>query len=203
MSLLEILSLILEYLKVLLSAPVVAGAIAIVCLCLFRGEVRGLIERVGRIRFPGGELFASQQERTQADIAPKEQPPAVPQGQQPQLPATITLAPQQAPADWSSAPVGTRERVSMGVPLPKPLPCPLDATRARLARHAPTTDFRQPPRLSLAGLHRRRSRASRDSNGSPKSPPHPHPKQPCSDHTKRERVPAMARPSACRTDRLT
>ncbi len=96
MSLLEILSLILEYLKVLLSAPVVAGAIAIVCLCLFRGEVRGLIARVGRIRFPGGELFASQQERTQADIAPKEQPPAVPQGQQPQLPATITLAPQQA-----------------------------------------------------------------------------------------------------------
>lgn len=96
MTLSEVVSVVLEYLKVLLSAPVVAGTIAIVCLGLFRGEIRSLIARVGRIRFPGGEVFASQQERTQADLAPREDPPAVPQGQQPQLPATITLTPQQA-----------------------------------------------------------------------------------------------------------
>jgi hypothetical protein len=86
----------LEYLKVLLSGPPVAGTITIVCLCLFRGEIRSLIARVGRIRFPGGEVFTSQQERTQADIAPKQELPAVPRGEQPQLPATITLTPQEA-----------------------------------------------------------------------------------------------------------
>jgi len=92
----DIVNVVLEYLKVLLSAPVIVGAVALACLCLFRGEIRALIARVGRIRFPGGEVFASQQERTQADIAPKEQPPAVPQGQQVQLPATVTLTPEQA-----------------------------------------------------------------------------------------------------------
>lgn len=91
----DIVNVVLEYLKVLLSAPVIAGSVALACLCLFRGEIRTLIARVGRIRFPGGELFASQQERTQADIAPKEQPPAVPQGQRVQLPPTVALTPEQ------------------------------------------------------------------------------------------------------------
>lgn len=92
----DIAHLVLEYVKVLLSAPVIAGAVALTFLCLFRGEIRALIGRVFRIRFPGGELFASQQERTQAAIAPKEQPPGGPQGQQVQLPATVTLTPEQA-----------------------------------------------------------------------------------------------------------
>lgn len=92
----EIAHLILEYLRVILSAPVIAGAVAITFLCLFRGGISALIDRVFRIRFPGGELFASQQQRAQAGIAPQEQPPALPQGQQVELPANITLTPQQA-----------------------------------------------------------------------------------------------------------
>ncbi len=92
----EIAQLVLEYLKVILSAPVMGGAVAITFLCLFRGEINALIGRIARIRFPGGELFASQQERTQAEIAPREQPPAPPQGQQVQLPPSVTLTPEQA-----------------------------------------------------------------------------------------------------------
>lgn len=92
----DIAKLILEYLKVVLSAPVIVGAIAITFLCLFRGEIRALIDRIWRIRFPGGEISASQQERAQADIAPKDQPPATAEAQQVQLPATVTLAPEQA-----------------------------------------------------------------------------------------------------------
>ena len=92
----EIAKLVLEYVKVVLSAPVIVGALAMASLCLFRGEIRALIVRIWRIRFPGGELFASQQERSQADIAPRGQPPAAPQGQQVQLPATVTLTPEQA-----------------------------------------------------------------------------------------------------------
>ena len=88
--------MVLEYFKVLLSGPPIAGTITILCLCLFRGEIRSLIARVGRIRFPGGEVFTSQQECSQADIAPKEQLPDVPRGEQPQLPATITLTPEEA-----------------------------------------------------------------------------------------------------------
>lgn len=92
----EIAKLVLEYLKVVLGAPVIVGAVAMTFLYLFRGEIRALIYRIWRIRFPGGELFASQQERAQADIAPKGQPPAAPRGQQVQLPATFTLTPEQA-----------------------------------------------------------------------------------------------------------
>jgi hypothetical protein len=129
MTLSESVSVVLEYLKVLLSAPVVAGTIAIVCLGLFRGEIRSLIARVGRIRFPGGEVFASQQERTQADLAPREDPPAVPQGQQPQLPATITLTPQQAQQIGHLLQSERANAFLVGVPLSEPVPCSLDSAR--------------------------------------------------------------------------
>jgi hypothetical protein len=90
------MNMVLDYLKVLLSGPPVAGSIAIVFLFLFRGEILSLIARVARIRFPGGEVFTSQQDRAKADIAPNDELPDVPQGEQPQLPASITLTPQQA-----------------------------------------------------------------------------------------------------------
>ena len=85
--------LVLEYLKVVMSTPPVVGAIALVIIILFRGQVGNLINRIFRVRFPGGEVEASQQEKSTKEIQPGG---PVPQGQPPQLPANIQVTPEQA-----------------------------------------------------------------------------------------------------------
>jgi len=60
----DLANLILEYLKVLLSAPVVTGIVAILFFLLFREDIKALLLRIAKIRFPGGaELSTSQSER--------------------------------------------------------------------------------------------------------------------------------------------
>lgn len=46
--------LVLEYLKVLLSAPVLFSLIFIIFILLFKNEFRNLVNRIASIRFPGG-----------------------------------------------------------------------------------------------------------------------------------------------------
>jgi hypothetical protein len=54
---------LLDYLKVLLTWPVIGGGLIAVFLLLFRLEIKSLINRIGRIKFPGGEFSTSQQEK--------------------------------------------------------------------------------------------------------------------------------------------
>jgi hypothetical protein len=65
---LEIAKLVLEYFKVLFSAPVVFAGVAILFFLLYREPVKGLLQRIAVIRFPGGaELSTSQSERQEQE----------------------------------------------------------------------------------------------------------------------------------------
>ena len=55
--------MILEYLKVLLSAPPLLSLVAVVFIYKFAGDIRELMSRVARIRLPGGAEVATQQSR--------------------------------------------------------------------------------------------------------------------------------------------
>lgn len=92
----EIATLVVEYLKVLLSAQVLAGITAITFFVLFREDIRGLLKRVARIRLPGGSEFSTTQiERTNEELRPRgEQPPVTPPDAL-TLPANLTLTPEQ------------------------------------------------------------------------------------------------------------
>ena len=46
--------IILAYLQVLLSGPVIAGGVATLFLCKFRGSISALIDRIAGIKLPGG-----------------------------------------------------------------------------------------------------------------------------------------------------
>jgi len=93
----ELSLLVLEYLKVLLTAPVIAGIVALFILRTFSKDVSGLFARIAHIRLPGGsEVFASQQEKSQGEIAPKSPPSELESSQQVQLPQSITLTSDQA-----------------------------------------------------------------------------------------------------------
>ena len=60
----ETTKLILEYLRVLLSPQIIVGIIVLVFSILFREDIKALILRIAKIRFPGGaELSTSQSER--------------------------------------------------------------------------------------------------------------------------------------------
>ncbi|MBA3963807.1 MAG: hypothetical protein H0X40_18165 [Chthoniobacterales bacterium] len=83
--------LVLEYLKVLLSAPVIAGAAAIVLLVLFREDFKALLRRVAKIRLPGGtEVSTSQATKAEeaAESKPLDKPP-LPADPPPQLPSGL------------------------------------------------------------------------------------------------------------------
>ncbi len=89
--------LILEYLKVFLSAPPMAAAVVLVFTVLFRREIASLISRIARIKLPGGsEVFTSQQEKAQEEIASKQEAPPLPASSSVELPKNITLTPEQA-----------------------------------------------------------------------------------------------------------
>lgn len=80
--------IILEYLRVLLAGPVVAGAVAITFMRMFRGGLSGLISRTASIKLPGGgELVAPQLPPEAEKASPP--PPVVPDQQQPLLPASL------------------------------------------------------------------------------------------------------------------
>jgi len=85
--------IVLEYLKVVLSTPVIAGAIVVLLLCQFRSDIKALIGRIGKITFPGGELSMSQAERTAKESGGDTPPPPPPS--EVALPQGLTLTPEQ------------------------------------------------------------------------------------------------------------
>ncbi|MDO9287338.1 MAG: hypothetical protein Q7T83_00950 [Thermodesulfovibrionales bacterium] len=57
----EYSKLALEYLKVLFSAPVVSAIIVIIFLKLYRGNIGALIDRINKIKLPGGSEISNPQ----------------------------------------------------------------------------------------------------------------------------------------------
>ena len=95
----ETAKLILEYLKVFLSPQLVVGAIAAALLWIFRPELRSLVNRIAKIKLPGGtELSTSQIERSNEELPAKgEQPKPLPaeSSEVVSLPSNLSLAPEQ------------------------------------------------------------------------------------------------------------
>lgn len=84
-------NLILEYLKVILTAPVIAGVAVVLFLCLFKADIRALMRRIATIKFPGGgELSTSQSERIE-----ESKPAPTTSSEEPELPPTINLSKDQ------------------------------------------------------------------------------------------------------------
>ena len=70
----EIAALILEYLKVLLSAPPLLSIVAVIFICKFAKDIKALLSRVAKIRLPGGAEFDTQQSRGIVDDEPTKPP---------------------------------------------------------------------------------------------------------------------------------
>lgn len=82
--------MVLDYLKVILTWPVIGGGLIGAFLFLFKSQIGSLISRVGRIKFPGGELTTSQQEKIEL-VAPGPVTPS----KDPELPKGLHLNPDQ------------------------------------------------------------------------------------------------------------
>lgn len=83
----------LEFLKVLLSAPVALGIVAITFFIFFKEDVKALMRRIAKIRLPGGgELSTSQLEKA-SEVPPAKSEPPTPIGEAP-IPPNISLIPQ-------------------------------------------------------------------------------------------------------------
>jgi len=86
----EIATLILEYLKVLLSPQIVVGGLGLVFLLLFREDIKALLLRVAKIRFPGGtEVSTSQSERQSKEEKIEQKPPPAPEAPITGLPSDL------------------------------------------------------------------------------------------------------------------
>ncbi len=55
--------IVLEYLKVLLTAPVLFSLVALVVIIVFREDIKALILRVAKIKLPGGAEFSTSQSK--------------------------------------------------------------------------------------------------------------------------------------------
>lgn len=90
----DIAILILEYLKVLLTAPVLFSLVAVLIIKLFREDIKALILRVAKIRLPGGaEVSTPQSNQLAAEEKPAPEPRVNDQIPISGLPADLT--PQQ------------------------------------------------------------------------------------------------------------
>lgn len=65
----EIATLILEYVKVMFSAPVMFAFVAVVFILMFRQDIKALTLRIAKIRLPGGtEVSVSQSDQLAAEL---------------------------------------------------------------------------------------------------------------------------------------
>jgi hypothetical protein len=90
----DIATLVLEYLRAVLSFPTVVGILGIMFLCMFRAELKSLILRIALLKFGSAELAAPQLppsvERNGSGSGKETLPNPTP----PQLPAGITAPPE-------------------------------------------------------------------------------------------------------------
>jgi hypothetical protein len=89
----EIATLVLEYLKVLLSPQIVIGGLGLVFLLMFREDIKALLLRVAKIKFPGGtEVSTSQSERQSNEEKIEQKPPPAPEAPITGLPTDLPPA---------------------------------------------------------------------------------------------------------------
>lgn len=84
----SVAQLVLEYLRVVLSAPPMVAAVTLTFLLVFRGALRGLISRIATIKLPGGSELTAIQDPAPAPEKPPQLPRAAP-GDAPALPASL------------------------------------------------------------------------------------------------------------------
>ncbi len=58
----------LEYLKVILTTPVMIAVVVLTFLLLFRADVKALMGRIFKVKFPGGEIEATQLEKAKEEF---------------------------------------------------------------------------------------------------------------------------------------
>ena len=92
-----IATLVLEYLKVLMSPQIVLGTVGFVFLLIFREDIKALLLRIAKIRLPGGtEISTSQSERQIKEEKIEQKPLPAPQSPLVGVPSDLT--PQQRSA---------------------------------------------------------------------------------------------------------
>lgn len=83
--------MILEYLKVFLTGPVLFSVTAIVFILMFREDIKALILRIAKIKFPGGEVSTPQSKQLAAEEdKPAPEPSVKVQEQISGLPSDLT-----------------------------------------------------------------------------------------------------------------
>ncbi len=88
----EIAKLVLEYIKAILSAHLIIGAVAMTFLVMFKEDVKALMRRIAKIKFPGGsELSTSQSEKASEDLSATAAPPPVATSGGPPIPENLSL----------------------------------------------------------------------------------------------------------------
>jgi hypothetical protein len=89
--------LLLEYLRVTLSAPPIVGVVVLVFFRMFKTQIGNLIDRIKQLNWPGGgAVFGSQKRKEQEEIASNPQAPTPgASGQQVTLPQNFSLTSQQ------------------------------------------------------------------------------------------------------------
>ena len=88
--------LVLEYIRVLFSAPVVAALVVTAFFVIFKDDIKDLMRRLATIRFPGGsEISTSQINRTKENVPTNHADPQIPT-QPPSIHEGITLTKEQA-----------------------------------------------------------------------------------------------------------
>ena len=88
-------TLVLEYVRLLLSAPVVCGLIALVALIVFKPDIKTLIDRIATIKFPGGSELSTSQRSRSTEEASQQAAPDVPDSEQIPLSSDIQLTQDQ------------------------------------------------------------------------------------------------------------
>jgi len=84
----ETARLVLEYLKAKLSPQDVAGIVALAFCLMFKEDIKALMRRIAKIRFPGGsEVSTTQVERASEESSVREAASPVPPPEQVPLPS--------------------------------------------------------------------------------------------------------------------
>lgn len=91
----DIATVVLEYIKVFLSLPVVAAVAVIVFLRIFKDEIRSYLRGRPKIKFGGLEFSASQIEKANEELPARGEQPSATTPDAPILPENLTFTPEQ------------------------------------------------------------------------------------------------------------
>lgn len=93
----DIAKLVLEYIEVVFSLQMVIGVVALAFLIIFKEDIKALMLRVAKIRFPGGGVVTtSQAERISKETPTSDTASPVPHPERGPLPQNISLSPEDA-----------------------------------------------------------------------------------------------------------